>query len=286
MLIYYQTICSGAADNAVTAAEEVVSASSGLKSKVSAGIEANDGVSTVSDELNDPSKTQDNNKDLDAQHAVEGIDTPDDNDPLHGTDEHTTDDETKTLAPPQNPYDLVSTLLSGSATGVKEAEFPLDDSHSAQVDHSDALSDGERDAFDQIAATLIDEPVEKQNDLEDTKRSEPSIVAASNLFDTKSNGKEDDGDDTREAHQSQLRQALKTRPQADETLRSAASTAFRDILAMDPAFRHMRGHMSELTGETQDNSSDKNVSTAEAPTIEATELVENTRAEQDIDHTG
>ena len=35
----------------------------------------------------------------------------------------------------------------------------------------------------------------------------------------------------------------------DDTFRSAASNAFRDILAMDPAFRHMRGRLGELNGD-------------------------------------
>ena len=61
-----------------------------------------------------------------------------------------------------------------------------------------------------------------------------------------------EGDQAQGGVQTSLQKALQSRLTHDKTLRSAASIAFRDILAMDPSFRHMRTRLAEL-GRSDDS---------------------------------
>ncbi len=255
-----------AARNAVVAAEETVSAGSSaadaLHEEPMETLEQ-DGVDAVHDEVNDPSTAQKDPGDLAAQKAAEG-----------GDGSRQQEDEPQTSHSGNDPYDLVSTLLSGSTKGVKESLLGDKDDDADQsatvidtqsatdadpdgAGRSEALSDGERDAFDSIAAALTDGPFQDRD-----KQNDANLITSTS------------GADRANTSDIVTETPSKARPQMDETLRSAASSAFREILAMDPAFRHMRGHMAKLSEDkseySKDSSSTENTPSDTAPSTETT----------------
>ncbi|WP_114011346.1 ATP-binding protein [Cohaesibacter intestini] len=176
-----------------------------------------------------------------------------------------------------DPYHRVRDLLTESAHGVKAFEPTKPQMPEPPAKDGQALSDGEKDAFDEIAAALggsefdhslpeeeIDEDYEEFDDpiatMDDDTDDKAGDLPSMDRLTAKATDKIADNPDI---DQARLQQALQTRSQGDATLKSAASSAFREIFAMDPAFRHMRERLAQAA--------DKSKSPATAQTEQARE---------------
>ena len=244
------------------------------------------------------------------------VDTPDEGEADCGDTAVSFDDDIRSSAPEDNPephlretdadnkpdvddasrldsYSLVSSLLSGQPSGIRESTLgddaetedmtaPEDSSDETGADQgSQSLSDLEQAAFDQIAQTLSHPSLESSDDdetgtpdladLDEDSGEVEEILADINKLDEQEVcceppaiildenspiAQEPSAPKAPDATQENVpshSQPVYTDRQAsrdagrDADLRSAASIAFREILAMDPAFRHMRERLTSLS---------------------------------------
>nr|WP_321445693.1 ATP-binding protein [uncultured Cohaesibacter sp.] len=163
----------------------------------------------------------------------------------------------------EDPYHRVRDLLTESAHGVKTFDPKSNPPSCDSTDDSQELSEGEMDAFDEIAAALsgsdfdrnlpeeeidedyedFDDPVALIDDDDDGNGELPSVSQTVSQDAEKPTSQDID--------QARLHQALQTRSRGDATLKSATSSAFREIFEMDPAFRHMRKRLAQASNKPQ-----------------------------------
>ncbi len=163
----------------------------------------------------------------------------------------------------EDPYHRVRDLLTESAHGVKSFDPKSTTTSPGSTEDSQELSEGEMDAFDEIAAALggsdfdrnlpeeeIDEDYEDFDDpvalVEDDDDGDGELSPVSQTV-----SKDAEEPHNQDIDQARLHQALQTRSQGDATLKSATSSAFREIFEMDPAFRHMRKRLAQSSNKAQ-----------------------------------
>ena len=286
-----------AADHAVRAAEELVSSGSDEPSTIQDAAELvgdtsepdseakelsetgqqdpkadqqGDGIMTVSDDQNNETKTERESSDRAARHAIEG------------------EDQARNLAP--EGYDLVASMMreeqerqEQKSNSEQSNDDAADISSSTQSDvpaleasedifdsaTMASLSRGEQDAFDKIAQAL-NIPSSKRDNAEQPSVSGQSNVEISKQEQTEAAAKADPAPATEDENESEAKPAAAT-SEHDEALRSAASSAFRDIFAMDPAFRHMRERLSQM--DKKESSSKKEAELTKSEHVEKQEPV-------------